>query len=134
MKFYGLSLILWYICSSIVPSPVYLIFCFYLCSTRFLLISKYIVSFIYIFAQLSIWLFLYHYLSFLICIFAHLLFLLSIFWYLGSFICFHSSFFRTTGEYHVSQKKTLHVFKSLFFDVIWSKYYKILRGCSGIIF
>ena len=31
-------------------------------------------------------------------------------------------------------KKTLHVFKSLFFDVMWSKYYKIFRGCSGIIF
>ena len=31
-------------------------------------------------------------------------------------------------------KKTLYVFKSLFFDVMWSKYYKILGGCSGIIF
>ena len=31
-------------------------------------------------------------------------------------------------------KKTLHVFKSLFFDVMWLKYYKIWRGCSGIIF
>ena len=31
-------------------------------------------------------------------------------------------------------KNTLHVFKSLFFDVIWSKCYKILKGCSGIIF
>ena len=31
-------------------------------------------------------------------------------------------------------KKTSHVFKSLFFDVMWSKYYKIFRGCSGIIF
>ena len=36
--------------------------------------------------------------------------------------------------YRVSQKKTLYVFKSLFFDVMWSKYYKILGGCSGIIF
>ena len=31
------------------------------------------------------------------------------------------------------EKKKL-IFKSLFFDVIWSKYYKIFRGCSGIIF
>ena len=30
-------------------------------------------------------------------------------------------------------KITLHFFKSLLFDVKWSKHYKILRGCSGII-
>ena len=31
-------------------------------------------------------------------------------------------------------QKKLYMFLSLFFDVMWSKYYKILRGCSGIIF
>ena len=31
-------------------------------------------------------------------------------------------------------KKALHSFKSLLFNVMWSKYYKILKGYSGIIF